>query len=99
MRRWSSSRASGGVCSNDCTQEKMRSGRRVRSPACPMREGERPCDAGGRMRLHLVDGTFELFRAHYSKRPDRRFKATAGLLQSLLALLADPGEAVTHVAI
>src|SRR5438128_2349159 len=24
------------------------------------------------MRLHLVDGTFELFRAHYAPRPDRR---------------------------
>ena len=51
------------------------------------------------MRVHLIDGTFELFRAHHSKRPERRFKATAGMLQSLLALLADPVEAVTHVAI
>ena len=22
------------------------------------------------MRLHLIDGTFELFRAHYAKRPN-----------------------------
>ena len=51
------------------------------------------------MRLHLVDGTFELFRAHYSKRPDRAHKATAGLLQSLLWLLADPAEGVTHIAV
>jgi 5'-3' exonuclease len=57
------------------------------------------------MRLHLVDGTFELFRAHFSRRPDRRApagwdaKATVGLAGSLLALLRDPAEAVTHVAI
>lgn len=51
------------------------------------------------MRLHLVDGTFELFRAHYSKRPERPRKATAGLLQSLLWLLADPAEGVTHAAV
>jgi len=51
------------------------------------------------MRVHLVDGTFELFRAHYSKRPERPFKATAGLLDSLLALLANPAEQVTHIAI
>ena len=57
------------------------------------------------MRLHLVDGTFELFRAHFSKRPGHRapdgreLKATAGLAESLLALLHDPGEAVTHAAI
>jgi 5'-3' exonuclease len=57
------------------------------------------------MKLHLVDGTFELFRAQFSKRPDHRtpagkpFKATAGVVQSMLWLLEDPGEAVTHVAI
>ena len=51
------------------------------------------------MRLHLVDGTFELFRAHYSKRPAHPLKATRGLAQSLLALLASPIEQVTHVAV
>jgi 5'-3' exonuclease len=57
------------------------------------------------LRLHLVDGTFELFRAHFSKRPGHRgpdgreLKATVGLAESLLALLHDPGEAVTHAAI
>jgi 5'-3' exonuclease len=51
------------------------------------------------MRLHLVDGTFELFRAHYSKRPAHPMKATRGLVQSLLALLANPSEQVTHVAV
>lgn len=55
------------------------------------------------MRLHLIDGTYELFRAHYSKRPPHRapdgrdLKATAGLLQSLLALLRE--EQVTHLGI
>jgi len=51
------------------------------------------------MRLHLVDGTFELYRAHYSKRPEQPFKASIGLTQSLLALLKDPVEQVTHLAI
>jgi 5'-3' exonuclease len=51
------------------------------------------------MRLHLVDGTFELYRAHYSKRPAHPQKATRGLAQSLLALLVDPQEKVTHLAI
>ncbi|WP_242333796.1 MULTISPECIES: 5'-3' exonuclease H3TH domain-containing protein [Anaeromyxobacter] len=57
------------------------------------------------MRVHLVDGTFELFRAHYSKRPGHvapagwDAKATVGLASSLLALLHDEGEAVTHVAV
>jgi 5'-3' exonuclease len=56
-------------------------------------------------RLHLVDGTYELFRAHYSKRPDHRApggapaKATVGLAASLLALLHEEAEAVTHIAI
>jgi 5'-3' exonuclease len=51
------------------------------------------------MRLHLVDGTFELFRAHYSKRPEGPLKAARGMAQSLLALLANPEERVTHVAV
>ena len=57
------------------------------------------------MRLHLVDGTFELFRAHFSKRParlspdGRDVKATHGLAESMRALLRDPTEAVTHVAV
>lgn len=62
-------------------------------------------EAGRPRRLHLVDGTFELFRAHYSKRPGHRApsgleaKATVGLAGSLLALLLDPREAVTHLAV
>lgn len=56
------------------------------------------------MRLHLVDGTFELFRAHYSPGPSREadgrdVKATVGLSRSMLALLNDPDEAVTHIAV
>ncbi len=57
------------------------------------------------MRLHLVDGTYELFRAHFSPRPSvtspdgRDVKATVGLVSSMLALLHDPAEAVTHVAL
>jgi 5'-3' exonuclease len=57
------------------------------------------------VRLHLVDGTYELFRAHYSKRPEHRDpsgadrKATVGVVASLLALLHDPDEAVSHLAV
>lgn len=57
------------------------------------------------MRLHLIDGTYELFRAHYSKRPSRvdltgrDVKATVGMLDSLLALLADTNETVSHLGI
>lgn len=57
------------------------------------------------MRVHLVDGTFELFRAHYSKRPShtgpdgRDLKASVGVVQSLLTLFADASEKVTHLAV
>lgn len=56
------------------------------------------------MRLHLVDGTYELFRAHYSPGPGRRVgdrdvKATVGVARSLLFLLADESEQVTHLAV
>ena len=57
------------------------------------------------MRLHLVDGTFELFRAHYAKRPERiapggmDVKATVGVVSSLLGLLADGQEKVTHLGV
>lgn len=57
------------------------------------------------MRLHLIDGTYELFRAHFSKRPGHRApagwdaKATVGVVSSLLALLHQPDEEVTHVAV
>jgi len=51
--------------------------------------------------LHLVDATYELFRAHFSPRPGafdrggREVGAVVGLLYSLLALLRDEG--ATHV--
>jgi 5'-3' exonuclease len=57
------------------------------------------------MKVHLVDGTFELFRAHFSKRPDHNapsgqpVKATLGVVSSLLQLLTDPREQVTHLAV
>ena len=57
------------------------------------------------MRLHLVDGTFELYRAHYAPRPGHRApsgndaKATVGIVESMLALLHDPAEAVSHIAV
>jgi 5'-3' exonuclease len=57
------------------------------------------------MRLHLIDGTYELFRAHFSKRPPHAgpagedLKATVGLVASLLGLLADPAERPTHLAV
>lgn len=57
------------------------------------------------MRLHLIDGTFELFRAYYSKRPShttpdgKEARGVVGVAASLLALLHDPEEAVTHVGV
>ncbi len=53
------------------------------------------------MKVHLVDGTYELFRNHFGapprKAPDgHEVGATVGLLRSLLALVSMPG--VTHVA-
>jgi len=53
------------------------------------------------MKLHLVDGTYELFRNYYGAPPKksadgREVGAALGLLRSLVALLAQPG--VTHVA-
>ncbi len=57
------------------------------------------------MRLHVVDGTFELYRAHFSHRPDHcapagwDAKATVGVVSSLLSLLHDAKEDVTHLAV
>jgi 5'-3' exonuclease len=58
------------------------------------------------MRVHLVDGTFELFRAHFSPRIRSHLaaagweaKATVGLVMQLLSLLHDEQEAPTHVAV
>lgn len=54
------------------------------------------------MNIHLVDGTYELFRNHFGappkKAPDgREVGATLGLLRSLLMLLMSPG--VTHIGV
>ncbi len=54
--------------------------------------------------LHLVDGTFELFRAHYARRPDhvapdgQPAKAAIGLVATLLRLLQSAGQPATHLA-
>ena len=53
------------------------------------------------MKIHLVDGTYELFRNYYGapphKAPDgREVGAALGLVRSLLSLLDEPG--TTHVA-
>jgi 5'-3' exonuclease len=54
------------------------------------------------MKLHLVDGTFELFRCYFgapgATSPDgREVGATKGILRTLWGLLHEPG--VTHMAI
>ena len=57
------------------------------------------------MRLHLVDGTYELFRSHFSRRPGREapdgrdVKATVGVVDAILSLLEDDDEQVTHLAV
>ena len=53
------------------------------------------------MKIHLVDGTYELFRNHFGAPPQqapdgRQVGATLGLLRSLLLLVTTPG--VSHVA-
>jgi 5'-3' exonuclease len=53
------------------------------------------------VQIHLIDATYELFRAHYSPRPTvrapdgRDVSAVTGLLYTLLTLLRDEG--ATHV--
>ena len=54
------------------------------------------------MKIHLIDGTYELFRAHFAMpsiaAPDgREVGAVRGLVQTLINLLRQPD--VTHVAI
>jgi 5'-3' exonuclease len=56
------------------------------------------------VRVHLIDGTFELFRGHFAQRPSKvvkgvDVKATAGVVASIRALLEDKDEQVTHLAI
>jgi 5'-3' exonuclease len=54
------------------------------------------------MKIHLIDGTYELFRNHFGappkKAPDgREIGATLGLLRSMLMMLTSPE--VTHVGV
>ena len=54
------------------------------------------------MKLHLVDGTYELFRAHFGAPPKKapngmEVGATLGLIRSMMLLLSDPD--VTHVTV
>jgi len=54
------------------------------------------------MNIHLVDGTYELFRNHFGAPPKQSVSgqevgATLGLMRSLLMLLQSPG--VTHVGV
>jgi len=54
------------------------------------------------MKIHLVDGTYELFRSHFGappkKAPDgREVGATLGLVRSMMLLLSDTE--VTHVGV
>jgi 5'-3' exonuclease len=57
------------------------------------------------VRLHLIDGTYELYRAHFAPRPGhlapsgKDAKATVGIVESMLSLLNDANEAVTHIAV
>ena len=58
--------------------------------------------APGRMKVHLVDGTYELFRAFYAVPPaedahGRPVGAVRGVLATLASLLREPD--VTHVAV
>ncbi len=54
------------------------------------------------MKIHLVDGTYELFRAYYGAPPKKspigmEVGATLGLIRSMVLLLKDPE--VTHAAV
>ncbi len=65
-------------------------------------DGVRLHGQAGRVNLHLVDGTYELFRAHFgapsaSSPSGQEVGATRGLLRSLYSLLRQDG--VSHVAV
>ncbi|MRG98636.1 phage portal protein family protein [Polyangium spumosum] len=67
----------------------------------PRELGRRALSGGGKV-LHVVDGTYELFRAHFSRGRRRvvdgkDVKATVGMVASLVTLL-EAGE-VTHLAV
>lgn len=48
------------------------------------------------MDVHLIDGTYELFRQHFGRPEPGAYGATIGVLSSVLAMLAD---GATHVAV
>src|SRR4051812_10105959 len=48
------------------------------------------------MIVHLVDGTYELFRQHFGRPEPGPFGATVGVLGSILAML---GDGATHVGV
>ena len=55
---------------------------------------------GSPMQVHLLDATYELFRAHFGRPPTaapdgKAVGATVGIVESILGLLHDPG--VTHI--
>jgi 5'-3' exonuclease len=67
-----------------------------------MGTGSRPADSDGAIVVHLIDGTYELFRHFYGQRrfnkgKDRPFGAVAGVLQSVLEFV-ERGEAYVGVA-
>ncbi len=54
------------------------------------------------MKIHLVDGTYELFRSHFGAPPKKapdgmEVGATLGLVRSMMLLLSSPD--VTHIAV
>jgi len=54
------------------------------------------------MKIHLVDGTYELFRAHFGAPPKKapdglEIGASLGMIRSMMLMLSDPE--VTHVAV
>src|SRR6266404_1419322 len=73
-----------------------------RSTRCPRPAWPSGWRARPDVQLHLVDATYELFRAHYAPRPDVRgrdgtiLSGVSGLCDQLLYLLRDEG--ATHVA-
>lgn len=75
----------------------------IRSALCVLRSAfYRSIVFNGGMKIHLVDGTYELFRNFYGvpprKAPDgREVGATLGLLNSLLALITKGG--ATHIGV
>lgn len=48
------------------------------------------------MKVHLVDGTYEIFRQHFGRPDPGPYGATRGVLRSILALLED---GATHVGV